>query len=328
MSEGDRTIRGLSKQEREYVIKTFARRIGASKVLDGKAWKVIPQEEVLEALGTGNWPGPITSPIELAWTSESLDHADFRGLKGYSIFWQRTEHALEMWIGRYPVRPLDNTSILADGELVSEILTVYRVYLSKETRAEHLKLMVKWWFRRSAITVVPLVLGLVLVATLVFQNTGVSYRSAFALLSYLLGAALMHYATKLFGQMSAPLIVAASLLLLVVYLQVRAEHASSLALNDTVFGACLLVGVVAAQYRDPYTIGDVLMLSGWDRVRRLYEGSIRTTSVVTIVTYSVFRLAEYTIINIKWDSSLVLLPLVPMAIVAVAEFLRREIERR
>ena len=59
----------------------------------------------------------------------------------------------------------------------------------------------------------------------------------------------------------------------------------------------------------------------------MYEGSIRTTSVVTVFTFGAFRLAEYTIINVVRDSSLLLLPLAPMAIVAVAEFVRREMER-
>ena len=89
-----------------------------------------------------------------------------------------------------------------------------------------------------------------------------------------------------------------------------------------------MIGFFASELRDPYTIGDVLNLSGWARLRRLYEGSIKTTSIVTVFTYGVFRLTEYAIINIGWDSSLMLLLLMPMAIVATAEFVRREIERR
>ena len=123
--------------------------------------------------------------------------------------------------------------------------------------------------------------------------------------------------------------MAAMSLLLVVYLQVRIEDANSfLELDIVVFGACWLLGLFAADCRDPsFTIGEVLNLSGWNRVRRVYEGSVRTTSVVTVFTYGAFRLGEYTIANIEWDSSLILLPLVLMAIVAVVEFVKREIER-
>ena len=189
-----------------------------------------------------------------------------------------------------------------------------------------MRLKVKQRVRRAAFTVVPLVLGLVFLATLVFQTQGISYTSTLYLLPYPILAVLMYYGVKLFGRNSVPVIVAAELLLLVVYVRVRLEDANVLPLDFVVLGACMLVGVYASEQRSPYTIGDVLSLSGWDRVRRVYDGSIKTTSVVTIFTYGAFQLAEYTITNMKSDSSLGLLLLIPMAIVAVAEFVRREIK--
>ena len=327
LSGRDRTILDLSSQEREYVIKEFVERIGASELLDSKAWKVIPYERLVKILRTDDWPGPITTHTELAWLSHPLDNANFKDLKGYSIFRQKTDNALEMWIGRNPERPKDTNSILTDSQLLAQILSVCRLYLSEEMRLEHSNSMVKRWFRQMAFALVPQALGLALISTIVFQSFGNSYRSASYLLAYLTGVALVHYATKLFGQRSFLVIVVAMLLLLVVYLQVRIEDANSLLQLDTyVLGACLLLGLFAADHRGPsMTIREVLNLSGWDRVRRVYEGSIRTTSIVTVFTYGAFRLAEYSIAN--WDSSLVLLPLVPMAIVAVAEFVKREIER-
>ena len=329
MSGRDRTILDLSNQEREYVIKEFVERIGASELLDSKAWKVIPYERLVKILRTDDWPGPITTHTELAWLSHPLDNANFKDLKGYSIFWQKTDYALEMWIGLYPERPQDINSILADSQLLAQILSVCRFYLSEEMSVKHSNYMVKRWFRQMAFALVPLMLGLAFISTIVFQAFGISYRSAFLLLGYPIGVALMYYATKLFGQRSIIVIVVAMLLLFVVYLQVLIEDANSLLQLDIyVLGACWLLGMFAADHRDPsMTIGEVLNLSGWERVRRVYEGSIRTTSIVTVFTYGAFRLAEYSIANIDWDSSLVLLPLVPMAIVAVAEFVKREIER-
>ncbi len=189
-----------------------------------------------------------------------------------------------------------------------------------------MKLKVMQWFRRVAFTLVSLVLGLVLLAALVFQTQGISYTSALYLLPYLIGVMLMYCAVKLFGRSSVPVILAAELLLLVVFVRALFEYTNELPLDFVILGACMLIGVFASEQRDPYTIGDVFRLSGWDRVRRVYHGSIKTTSVVTIFTYGAFRLAEYTITNMNSDSSLGLLLLIPMAIVAVGEFVRREIK--
>ena len=329
LSRQDRTIRDLSNQEREYVIKEFVERIGASELLDSKAWKVIPYERLVKILKTDDWPGPITTHTELTWLSHPLDNANFKDLKGYSIFWQKTDNALEMWIGRYSERPQDTNSILTDSQLLAQILSVCRLYLSEEMRVEHSNSVVKRWLRQMTFALVPQVLGLAFISTLVFQAFGISYRSAYLLLGYLIGVTLTHYATKLFGQRSILVIVVAMLLLLIVYLQVLIEDANSLLQLDIyVFCACWILGIFAADQRGPsMTIREVWDLPGWNRVRGVYEGSIRTTSIVTVFTYGAFRLAEYSIANIDWGSSLVLLPLLPMAVVAVAEFVKREIER-
>ena len=328
LSEPDRTFQDLSKKEREYVIKSFVERIGAPGVFGGEPRKVVPIEQLIEALSVADWPDPITSPVELAWLSQPLDNVNFQGLKGYSIFWQRTDHAFEMWIRRRPERPRGINSVLANDKLLMEVLNVYRFYLSEETRTEHSKLMVKWRFKRVALIVVPHLLMLALFAVLLFDAQGIS-PGAYYLPAYIGGAALSQYAAKKFGRMSFVVIFAALLLLFMLYLQFFSEDLPPLSILDIlIIGPCLLIGFFASELRDPYTIGDVLNLSGWARLRRLYEGSIKTTSIVTVFTYGVFRLTEYAIINIGWDSSLMLLLLMPMAIVATAEFVRREIERR
>ena len=256
----------------------------------------------------------------------------FESLKGYAVFWQRHEHTLEMWISRHTEKPRDKGLILSTQEVLNAIVKVYPIYLSGEMRIEHHKAIRRWKIKRTAFMVVPHIFGLAIVSALSAYIFGITYQSLGYLVYYISGAVLSHYATRKFGVMSANVffflgLYFAAFLGIVVLKRFSIININSSEIDAIEFLFCLLLGIHASNIKYTDTVGDLLGLSLWGALCRMYTISVRTTSVVTVFTYASLEIVEYVTNNVALDSSLLLLPLGLMVMVAVIELARREVER-
>lgn len=127
----------LTSAEKRFVITTFAEAAGVHTCLkamgDSKKW--VEYLTVLEALNIQDWPSSKSNPMELAWHSAPLHHPRHTRLKTYSVFWTQslddTLNRVELWIGRRPHRPVDESVILGDVDLTWTVIQTYSIKVSE-----------------------------------------------------------------------------------------------------------------------------------------------------------------------------------------------------
>ena len=127
----------LTSAEKRYVITTFAKAAGIHTCLkamgDSKKWVVL--STFWEALNIHDWPSSKSDPVELAWSSAPLYHPRHTRLETYSVFWTQslgdTSNRIELWIGRTPHKPVEESGILGDADLVWEVIQTYGIKVSE-----------------------------------------------------------------------------------------------------------------------------------------------------------------------------------------------------
>ena len=339
LADKDRTIHDLTDDEFEYVITTFAKRIGFAEKFaasDGEP-PISTVEEILETLALDDWPGSCTTSTELAWISEPLLNPKFEKLLTYSIFWQRTGRALRLWIGRTPYIPQHVNAILDTKDLLIAISKYYTIYLSDEERREHRKRIFRWRFKRIVVRYVPHLLVLIAMVVLALNVSGSAFvpmilAVASSATFYLIGLLLSYLVNKLTNDLLSQLgllVLPSSIVLIILGIARHDESQVSSYVNDHEFVmlVCLAIGALISHMRYNDSIGNVIELPFWMIIRRLYITMISTTVVVTIFTYGAFRLIETVANNREFESAWTMWLVVAMAVIAAIEFLKREIER-
>ncbi len=127
------TFKELTWAEKQFIITTFAEAVDAHACLkamrDSKKW--VEYSTVLKALNIHDWPNSKSSPVELAWCSASLHHSGYTRLGTYSVFWTQsldnTSNRIELWIGRTPHRPVEESGLLGDVDLVWAVIQTYGI---------------------------------------------------------------------------------------------------------------------------------------------------------------------------------------------------------
>ena len=330
------TIRDLSKEELKFVVRTFAQRIGADRILEDayRRRAVITPECLRNALSLNDWPGEDARCIEMAWVSQPLKNTEYKRLSRYSVFWQVRGGAnpgLDMWIGREPQKPNEEEAILSDRELLQEICNVYPFYVSNEMRDQHILRQAKWHLTRVSVIVVTSAVAFGIVFTVLVQAFGFSWTLVYLLLANALLAAVGYrvagFAARRFGIIGASTFLLLTLLIILWILQ-EFLYPAELQVwqrHSVIFCASLLIALYATSRRCPYSLSDLIGLPSRERFRLVYDRSIKPTSIGTVFAYSVVRLAEHSLINdIRSGDSLILIILLPMAIVTIIEFMRRD----
>ena len=164
-------ISELDSNSRNEVIRVFATAIGVSSTFAeaGVSGAVVDTETFLELLALREWPSAETTPIELAYLSQPIPGDEVRELDGYSVFWATSDDGFEMWIGRAPLRPLDERAYLRNAELLAAIVEAYGFYVSDEHRGACKRALLKrrimrYWFPATLLLLAPLVMGIVTLA--------------------------------------------------------------------------------------------------------------------------------------------------------------------
>ena len=199
------SIRELDPNVRSMVIRVFATAIGASSAFAkaGVSGGVLDLETFSELLALREWPSPETTTIELAYLSQPIPGDEVRELDGYSVFWATCDVGFQMWIGRTPLRPLDEKAYLRNEELLTAIVEAYGFYISHEHRRDHKHALLKWramryWFPAALVLLAPVVMGIVSLAERGWSIEGLKLLDASPIGAYFFGA-FVTYSLLIFG---------------------------------------------------------------------------------------------------------------------------------
>ena len=225
-----------------------------------------------------------------------------------------------------PRRPAAESCVIGGVNLLGEILSTYKLYLSEETRLDHLKRLLHYWLRRVLVTFISYLVVIGIMSVLFVRTHGVSLDSLYRILGYIGFLLVLHVMRRWIDGLTLGVVVISTAFLATALWAQRVEAMSEYesSLDILAFGACVIIGLYAAERKYPYTVGDLLGISLWNKLQFIYGRTITTTSIVGVFTYGAFQLAKYTFTKVDLDSSLLLIPLVIMAIVAVVEFVIRE----
>ena len=189
------SIRELDSNSRNAVIRVFATAIGASSAFaeGGVSGAVLDLETFSELLALREWPSAETTTIELAYLSQPIPGDEVRELDGYSVFWATSDDGFEMWIGRAPLRPLDERAYLRNAELLTAIVEAYGFCLSDEHRRAYKGALLKWrimryWFPATLLLLAPVVVGIVVLAHRDWSVAGFKLIDAIPIGGYFFGA--------------------------------------------------------------------------------------------------------------------------------------------
>ena len=189
------SIRELDPNARNAVIRVFATAIGASSTFAkaGVSGAVLDAETFWELLALREWPSAETTTIELAYLSQPIPGDEVRELDGYSVFWATSDDGFEMWIGRAPLRPLDERAYLRNAELFAAIVEAYGFYVSDEhrgacKRALLKRRIVRYWFPATLLLLAPLVMGIVALAQRDWSVEGFKLLDVSPIGAYFFGA--------------------------------------------------------------------------------------------------------------------------------------------
>ncbi len=328
------SIRSLDSKELEHVFKTFAQRVGLHNVLSSKCPKeVVELDELVEALSLESWPDSSAKADELQSSCEPLSHPKFERLDGYSVYWNRSSEGLFLWIASQPSIPANRGSMLDMAGILKTIMDTYHVYITKD----YLVAVRKRRIRRLVAMPILYACGLALMITITWWPTGsfevkdipiLSFRLAIFTIAF--GAS--DWMARRLG-FAQGLITMLVLWLFVAYVVVLTSM--KIGLVDIVqwqtdayaLALSALLGFLVAELKNPLkTLGETLAEGGWGKV---YRESLATPALIVAPTFGALKIIEYIIDIMVADiqSAAIAVPVGVMVIVALMEFIRREMNR-
>ena len=326
------SIRELESNSRNAVIRVFATAIGASSTFAeaGVSGAVLDLETFSELLALREWPSAETTTIELAYLSQPIPGDEVRELDGYSVFWATSDDGFEMWIGRTPLRPLDERAYLRNVELWTAIVEAYGFYLSYEHRRDYKRALLKWrimqyWFPATLLLLAPVVIGIVVLAQRGWSVEGFKLLDVSPIGGYFLGAfvtySLFRWGRSTIVRIGYGLLIFGATAFLAIAFD-RAELTQLLGLS-TSFAAGL--------YVTAWKNWDLLWLTG----REIADGRfwsvyiiLATLAVVTSTTFGAYqaltRAVDGTFLG---GNPFLVVPVVVVVVLALAEYVRSQIAK-
>ena len=339
------SIGDLNGEELTHVITTFARRIGIERWREGNAgWKVISSDEFVDLLSAGDWPDSAATTEELQWCSEPLSHREFRRLAEYSVYWQKDSEGPQLWISREPSVPSSDSGVLDVRALLYALLSTYKLYVSDEHYDAHPKVLRKfkrdlliWKLKRQIPTLLFYAIGLFVISINYWSNreelTENDVKNLLVFVGIVIFSAIasriaVHWFGLLSGLVLFMVLFAFSIFLFAVVLSELGVIDGSFVSDDqAALAVCVILGIFVADRRRPdLTIGRLFRR---DAVTVTYRHLIVPASLVVAPTFGTLKLTQYVIGTIVEDpnSAMLLAPITGMVVVALLEFVRREIER-
>ncbi len=332
------SIRDLNNEEIDYVIRTFARRVGLDSALSRKEdWDVISVEELVEALAINEWPDVHASATELLWCSEPLQSERYSRLNKHSVFWQRTKMDFRLWIGSRPHIPANKENIVGSKELLNRVVILYKVYITDEHRHDHQVAIKKWKLKRLTTSTILNVIGVITIATYCWirwgPDTGEFIKNLLlGLASYTIVSTAGRSFVRRFGYLlisfaTMLVLLFAAYIIILVSIRLGEVNISPSDTDAIAFGLSWILGQIVSELKYPkMTLGDILRAGG---LRGFYKVTIATTALVIVPTYGALKVIEHIIriFTIESSMSLFLIPVSGMVVIALYEFIRRELAR-
>ena len=332
------SIQNLHEEELEHVIRVFSTRVGLDRLIKSvSASKIVPIDDLLEALSLDEWPTESATYNELIWCSEPLTHEDFKRLREYSVHWQKTSQDWRLWIAHEPSLPTEDRMFFDKRRILISIFTVYRIYLDTAHEKHYRSTLRIWHLKRLAPTILFTVIVLVILAlnswqasetlTLDFWKTILVQSVAFVSLIYT-----SHYLTGKLGFIHGMITITVVWLFLFHFFLFGAIEALSIDLPQwptelISLGLSILTGFLIAELKHPLkSVGQMLSEGGWTVV---YKDVLATPALMMAPTYGAIKIFEYLIKMAVHNNQLAIavVPIGLIVIVASAEVIRRELSR-
>ena len=329
MSERDIAVRDLSRDERDFVIRKLMDAIGASTSLNmiGGSASIMEPAEMVSLLSLSKWPLANATPIELAWLSRPLENGAFPALKGYSVFWCLAETGYEVWIGRSIYKPSSSTAYIRNEELLAAIYEAYGVYVSRKHRADHWFALRRWLLRRWAFLAAAFVVAPAMMMAMLLERLGgrvqdADLASLSPVIAYLVAVSISYGVGKLYGSKATWIIYGSFLIVGAAFVPLITGWEELGQLLGV--GASLAVGLGATSFKH----WDLLWLPGYEVVHGRFRTTYTITATWALVTatgFGAFKVLRYAIDGAFVDGHVFLVSVICIVILALAEFLRREI---
>ncbi len=313
-------------------------RIGLDRIIkSASVSKIVPIDDLLEALSLDEWPAESATLDELIWCSEPLTHEDFKRLREYSVHWQKTSQDWRLWIAREPSLPADDRMFFDKRRIMISIFTVYRIYIDAAHQKQYRSALRLWHLKRLAPTILFTVIVLIVIAlnswqasetlTLDFWKTILFQYVAFGAVIYT-----SHYMTGKLGFIHGVLTLTVVWLFpfhffLFGTIEALAIDVPQWQTELMSLGLSVLVGLLMAELRHPLkSVSQMHSEGGWAIV---YKNVLATPALVMAPTYGAIKIVEYLIrVSVHNNQlAIVAVPIGLIVIVASAELIRRELSR-
>lgn len=334
MTDQDRTIRDLSRAERDLVIRTFAHAIGAASALEkARASKsVMAPEDFVALLSLTEWPPTETTAIELAWLSKPIPEGECQELNGYSVFWASADDGFQIWIGRTPFRPSDKYAYLRNDEIMLAIIETYRVYLSPKHRRTHRLALLHWQIKRALLPVLVLLVAPAIMTGIFLegqewrlQNLSIVHFSP--IMVYVVASIAGYFAGRPHAATPVRVIYCLSMLIGAAFLTLKLDDSSDIEIIDIIgIAASGAVGYWATMWKN----WGLLWLTGREVMDERFRSTytiMATWAVVAATGYGAFQVLKYAIKGAFSEGHISLFFLIAVIVFALGEFLRSQIEQ-
>lgn len=334
MTHRGRTIRDLSRAERDLVIRTFAHAIGAAsdweKARASRA--IVTPEDFVTQLSLKEWLSTETTAIELAWLSEPIPESEHQELNGYSVFWASEGNGFQIWIGRTPFRPSDKSAYLRNEEVLQAIIETYWIYITPQQRRTHRLAILRWRIQRALIPVLVFLVAPVIMTGIVLEGQEwrlqdlriVDFSSTIA---YSIASIAGYLAWKVYGATPMRVIYCLFILAGAAFLPLKFDGiGGTKAVNVLGIAASGLVGFWVTTWKNQRLLWLTWQEVFDDRFRSTYK--ITTTwAVVAVTGFGTFQVLRYAINGAFLEGNTFLFFLIAVILLALGEFLRAQIEQ-
>ena len=331
------SIRDLNRNELRHVTRAFARRVGLDASILERKGEVASRAEVLEALALDRWPDASATITDLMWCSESLRHKEFSRLSDYSVHWQKIPAGLRLWIAQRPEVPSNDKLSFDEAKVLEAISDLYRVRISNEAGVNPGDTVSRRKFRRRLTMVFLFVFCVALIAVAIRDTWCESPVVFFGnLVLRILGLTILVVTSSFVArrlEFSHGVLTIMVLWLFGIYFTIvidvntGAAEIPSAIVDAFALAISTLPGFIVYALKNPReSLGEATPKAGWNK---RYLETVAGPSLIVAPTFATLKIIEYILVSIIDDPSLVLL-LVPaggLAVVALLEFMRREIAR-
>ena len=289
-------------------------------------------------MGLEDWPDSDATTAEIFWCSASLRGKPHDRLSDYSVYWQKTDGGVRLWIGRSPHVPTSGDLTFDMRDIFDNLATVYTLDITGEIENRNYNARRKWrmFFHLTRYALIASAIALMAIigwsgcegTCLQCALVASLYGSVIVVVAWVSG-----YLGKRLGFRNG-LLAASALILIVLYfgLIVGVGLSGADVPGGTGDVLALLVSAVMAyvitELRDPLrSLVQMHVEGGWKQV---YVETIAAPSVRFAAVFTLLSLSEYVVSRFidNPDSRAFLIPVGILATAAIIELVRRELSRR